>query len=206
MILEASAVYWDKEQTEAEKKALYDKDVEVNRLQRLVRKKLVSHLSGTSSSDVPYGLLLMSLVKDIERLGDYAKNLAEVPAVAAGATLPDDPIRAQLIAIRTDVEELASQAAAVFSEADRHKAQALTVRGRQVTQRCDVVVRDVAKSTYTAGEATRAVLGARFYKRIEAHLLNLLSGILMPLHKLDYYDEDVLSESLRPPPAKPKAE
>ena len=36
------------------------------------------------------------------------------------------------------------------------------------------------------------VLGARYYKRIESHLLNILSGVVMPLHKLDYYDEKVL--------------
>ena len=36
------------------------------------------------------------------------------------------------------------------------------------------------------------VLGTRYYKRIESHLLNILSGVVMPLHKLDYYDDAVL--------------
>jgi len=38
------------------------------------------------------------------------------------------------------------------------------------------------------------VLAARYYKRIESHLLNILSGVVMPLHKLDYFDEDALDE------------
>jgi hypothetical protein len=33
-------------------------------------------------------------------------------------------------------------------------------------------------------------MGARFYKRTAAHVLNVLSSVVMPLHKLDYYDED----------------
>ena len=33
------------------------------------------------------------------------------------------------------------------------------------------------------------VLGARHYKRILAHLMNVLSGVVMPLHKLDFFDE-----------------
>jgi hypothetical protein len=39
------------------------------------------------------------------------------------------------------------------------------------------------------------VMGTRFYKRIAAHVLNILSSVVMPLHKLDYYDEDLLPES-----------
>ena len=38
-------------------------------------------------------------------------------------------------------------------------------------------------------------MGARFYKRIGAHVLNVLSSVVMPLHKLDYYDEKRLAEA-----------
>ena len=38
-------------------------------------------------------------------------------------------------------------------------------------------------------------LAARFYKRIAAHVLNVLSSVVMPLHKLDYYDEKRLAEA-----------
>ncbi len=30
----------------------------------------------------------------------------------------------------------------------------------------------------------------RSYKRISGHVLNVLSSVVMPLHKIDYYDED----------------
>jgi hypothetical protein len=33
------------------------------------------------------------------------------------------------------------------------------------------------------------VLLTRFYKRIAAHLSNVLSVVVMPLHKIDYFDE-----------------
>ena len=36
------------------------------------------------------------------------------------------------------------------------------------------------------------MLATRFYKRIGAHVVNVLSSVVMPLHKLDYYDESVL--------------
>ena len=37
------------------------------------------------------------------------------------------------------------------------------------------------------------VLLTRFYKRLGAHLLNILTSVVMPLHKLDFYDERVAS-------------
>ena len=42
--------------------------------------------------------------------------------------------------------------------------------------------------------AVDLTLGSRFYKRIQGHLLNLLSAVVMPLHKLDYYDEDSIPD------------
>ena len=38
------------------------------------------------------------------------------------------------------------------------------------------------------------VLCARYYKRIGGHALNVLSAVVMPLHKVDYYDEDEIAE------------
>jgi hypothetical protein len=54
------------------------------------------------------------------------------------------------------------------------------------------LVNRIARSEYDAGTTAATILGARFYKRIAAHVLNVLSGVVMPLHKLDYYDESVL--------------
>jgi hypothetical protein len=61
-----------------------------------------------------------------------------------------------------------------------------------VTGRCDDLISRVAVSAHDASTTTTLVLGARYYKRIEAHLLNILSGVVMPLHKVDYYDERVI--------------
>ena len=40
-----------------------------------------------------------------------------------------------------------------------------------------------------------AVLGTRYYKRIGGHVLNVLSSVVMPLHKVDYDDEDEIQKS-----------
>ena len=57
---------------------IYDVDKKINDLEKDIRKKIVGHLSLQPSVDVSACLLLMSVVKDAERLGDYCKNLFEV--------------------------------------------------------------------------------------------------------------------------------
>ncbi len=191
LILEATVVYWGRAQSPEERTALYDKDVRLNKLQRRVRKHVVAQLSGPVPSNVPYGLLLMSLVKDVERIGDYAKNLTEL-AVWVEEPMPEDELSGELREITRAVESLAREAAQVFTRSDVERARELILEGRGVAKRCDDLVRGVAKSNYSAGLAVKAAVGARFLKRVDGHLLNLLTAVVMPLHKLDYYDENAM--------------
>lgn len=190
MTVKAGDLYFADSVQPDEQTKIYKTDVGVNKLERTIRRQVIAHLSlrGTSPS-LPYCLLLMSLVKDVERIGDYAKNLAEIREYHPD-TLPDDATLAQLREIRVAVEQSFAETAEVFATADRERALAMTREGRELTHRCDALVEQVARSDYNARTAVALALGARFYKRTAAHVLNVLSSVVMPLHKLDYYDED----------------
>ena len=193
MTLKAGEIYFSAEPAAPDERTqIYKSDVQVNKLQRTIRKQVIAHLSlGKDPPSLPYCLLLMSLVKDVERMGDYAKNLSEVRELHP-APLPDDQILAELQEIRRGVEAAFSASATVFETSDQERAMMLMRQGRDLTHRCDALVERVARSSYGARSATAVVLGARFYKRIGAHVLNVLSSVVMPLHKLDYYDERYL--------------
>ena len=195
MSLQAGRIYFEGSASPDERTSINKRDVDVNRLERTIRKQVISHLSlrGTSAS-LPYCLLLMSLVKDVERLGDYAKNLAEIPEYFPGP-LPDDDIVGELREIRVGVESTFAATWEVFESSDHERAVALIREGRERGRRCDALVARVARSDYDAGTATAVVMGTRFYKRIGAHVLNILSSVIMPLHKLDYYDETEINPS-----------
>jgi phosphate transport system protein len=171
---------------------LRKRDVQINMVEREIRKQVITHLTiNKDPGDVPYCLLLMSIVKDVERLGDYAKNLAQIRD-DGGAPIPDDANGVELHVIRSAAEATFGVLSEVFATSDSKRAVRLIQEGRKINRRCDELVAKVARSTYDAATTTSMVLGTRYYKRIESHLLNILSGIVMPLHKLDYYDEKVL--------------
>lgn len=187
--IQAGEIYFGKAASPDERTQIYKWDVKVNKLERAIRKQVIAHLSvrGNTAS-LPYSLLLMSLVKDVERIGDYAKNLSEVVELHSGP-LPDDEIVAELREIRSGVEGAFAVTADVFASSDRERAVELIREGRDLTHRCDALVQRIAGSSHDAGITTALVLGTRFYKRIGAHAINILSSVVMPLHKLDYYDE-----------------
>ena len=193
----AGKIFFSKPPSPEERTAIYKQDVKVNKLERKIRKQVIAHLTVAGNfADVPYSLLLMSLVKDVERIGDYSKNLAEVLDVS-GAVLPDDETVAELREIREGVESTFEAVAEVFAKSDEDGAVELIRQGRDTNHRCDALISRIAKSDYDAATTVAVTLATRFYKRIGSHLLNILSGVVMPLHKLDYYDEKVLAEPRR---------
>ena len=172
---------------------IYEQDVQVNTLQRKIRKQVIAHLSiHASAPDLPYCQLLMSLVKDVERLGDYAKNVSEIADIIDGP-LPEDELCAEFQEIRMGVETAFAATSDVFERSDTERAMELTRQGQDIARRCDMLIERIAHSCHDANTVTSLILGTRYYKRIGGHVLNILSGVTMPLHKLDYYDEDAVT-------------
>jgi len=171
---------------------IYKQDVEVNKLERSVRKRVVAHLSlHANRMDLPYCLFLVGLVKDVERIGDYAKNISEVSDFYQGP-LPDDPLVNELREIRNGVEEMFQSASQIFSTEDREQAVSFISNGRNLAHRADALIVRIAHGDYSSGVTTALVLGTRYYKRVGGHVINVLSSVVMPLHKVDFFDEDEL--------------
>ncbi len=192
MTLAGGEIFFGSETSPEARTAVFKKDISVNKLERKIRKRVVAHLSLQGrTGDLPYCLLLMSLVKDVERIGDHATNLAEISEFHSDP-LPEDKITKELKEIRKEVETILAATADVFKTSDRERAIDAISDAKNIQKRCDTLIVSIAQSAYTAREATVIALGARFYKRISGHVHNIMSAVVMPLHKLDYYDEKEL--------------
>ena len=170
------------------KKKIYEIDKTVNLLQKNIRKRIVEHLSLRPTVDVPACLLLMSVVKDAERLGDYSKNLYEV------TELVRKPIDRSAFSpyfgdVDKDILTLFKQTKEAFIEADRTKAESSWDHEHRLAIRCDRIVKQVAKSNLSVNEAVCFALIARYFERIVAHLVNIATSVILPLSDLDYFDE-----------------
>jgi len=190
MSIAAGHIFFGESRGDAETKRIHERDAEVNALERTIRRQVVTHLAVPGNqADTPYSLLLMSLVKDVERLGDYAKNLSELAEIRP-EPIPPGPALDELQAIRRGVEHTFQSASEVFAQSDQDQAIELIRHGREMARRCDRLVFAVGHSDYDAGTTTALILGTRYYKRIGGHVLNVLSSVVMPLDRVDYYDEN----------------
>jgi phosphate uptake regulator len=190
MTLAAGKIYFGQAGSPSDRSRIYEMDVQVNQLERTIRRQVVAHLSMPDNYvDVPYCLLLMSLVKDIERIGDYSKNLSEVEDICP-VSLPEDEIQDELLQIRHGVEDVLRSVTHILDTSDSEQALDSVRRGREIVRRCKLLLRRVADCNCEACVTTAHVLGCRYYKRIGGHAVNVLSSVIMPLHKIDYYDEE----------------
>ncbi len=160
MIVEAGDIFFGKKALPSDRTRIYEQDQEVNQLERTVRKQVVAHLTFKGNSpDMPHCLLLMSLVKDVERLGDYAKNLSEVMDIWDDP-IPDDEIRQELLEIRHGVEEALLSSHEVFiSEPTRRGHSISSGRGAILLTGATRSCRELPNGSCEAGITVAQVLG-----------------------------------------------
>ena len=170
------------------KDRIYKIDREVNHLEKEIRKRIITHLSIQGNVDMPMSLILMSVVKDAERIGDYAKNLFEVTELL---TQPlDKKIFEDLFdgMDKTILREF-SETRAAFMESDKKMARNVLDIERKIVLKCDEAIEKLAKSSYSINVAVCLTLLARYFKRIAAHLANIGSSVVLPIQELDFFDE-----------------
>ena len=186
----AGTIVFDGKCSPEDRSWIYQQDVKVNQLQRDIRRRVLAHLSiSKNATDLPYCLLLVTLAKDVERIGDYSKNLAEICDFRPGP-LPEDGVGVELREIRAGVEEAFAHLANVLEQSDRERALELIRRGQSLAQQCKGLITKIANSNYDSATVAALTLGTRYYKRVGGHVLNILTSVVMPLHKVDYFDEE----------------
>ena len=168
------------------RKDLFATDRRINQTEQVLRRKLVVHGSVHGAVHFPSLLVLMSVAKDAERIGDYAKNVFDLAVVKPW--LGDDEQRSELVALKDEISRLLVRARGLYEREDTDSARAFLGECDRIEDHCDAITR-AALQVETPNCAGLA-LAARYFKRITSHTSNIVTALVMPLDKLDFYDED----------------
>ena len=160
----------------------------INRAQQEVRRALMVHATVHDPVDLPQVLTYMSVVKDVERVGDYAKNLYDLAKYGVDFEAAADG--EELLAYSDAVGKLIADAAEVFSDRDVEQANRLIEKADGFLDEYDDNVKAAYNSEGPASDAVARALYFRYLKRITAHVMNLMTSLVMPVDRLDYYDEE----------------
>ncbi len=169
-------------------KPLYAKDKQINEIERNIRERIITHLTVGHSEDLGACLVLMSVVKDAERIGDYCKNLFEVARFYQSEYTRTEYAQ-PLGEIRDCVKPLFAKSRKAFADAEASTAYAVLEEASTITKRCDQLIRQLLSvhDQIAPDEAVAYVLLARFYKRVTAHLANIATSVVSPVPMLDYH-------------------
>jgi phosphate uptake regulator len=171
-------------------KSIKLRDEEINQYHRDIRKKVVTHYSVSKDvTNINSGLVLINMVVDIERVGDYTKNILDL-AKHYPKKLRSEKISEDLRIIEQAVIERFQNTVKAVEEMDEIAAKELIKSYRSdLGKLSDNLVASSISGDLKIGEehmASSMVLYARYLKRIGAHLKNITSVVINPFESIGY--------------------
>ena len=171
-------------------KSIKQRDTDINKYQRDIRKKVVTYYSISKDvTNLDSGLVLINMVVDIERIGDYTKNILDLakyhPKKFVSEKISDD-----LRVVEKAVIERFGNTIKAVEEMDEEVAKELIKSYRSdLGKLSDNLVASSISGKLQIGEEHKAssmVLYARYLKRIGAHLKNITSVVVNPFESIGY--------------------
>ncbi|MDX1468119.1 MAG: PhoU domain-containing protein [Acidimicrobiia bacterium] len=161
-------------------------DKDLNKTERAIRRELLIH--GTvrgAETDLGLMLVYMAVAKDIERIGDYCKNIWNLAQMGINFAGADD--HRELQKHRERVAELIELSLSAFGNQDADAVHELIPAIRDDTRHYDDHLVQFVRSDRPGSYAAPRALFYRYIKRISAHLANTLTSVVMPVDRLDFY-------------------
>jgi len=171
-------------------KSIKQRDTDINEYHRDIRKKVVTYYSISKDvTNIHSGLVLINMVVDIERVGDYTKNILDLakhyPEKLISENISDD-----LRVIERAVIGRFGDTIRAVEKMDEEIAKDLIKSYRNdLGKLSDNLVACSISGDLQIGEEHKAssmVLYARYLKRIGAHLKNITSVVVNPFESVGY--------------------
>lgn len=167
---------------------LYKMDRGLNKIQMDVRRKILEHLSINPAMDITASLILITIVVDIERLGDYSKNLVDLTH-KTNRVLKDGYFN-EIRKLRQETEPLFEKTVEVIKEKNADEAREEMQHCTELAKRCEGLLDNLFSDSLTVQDAILATLLLRYLKRIASHLKNVASSVINPFARIGYKPGD----------------
>ena len=163
-------------------------DRQINVTEIEIRRELLVHISVHGAADAGEMLVFMNMIKDLERIGDYNKNIFDL--ALEGVSFSGDEDLEQILGFRDELSSRIALMGEILDTRDEDRARAYIERGDQLRREFDGLVNELVHATAPALVAVPRALLYRFLKRVAAHCANVVTAVVMPVDRLDYFDED----------------
>ena len=163
-------------------------DRQINVTEIEIRRELLVHISVHGTADAGEMLVFMNMIKDLERIGDYNKNIFDLALEGVSFSGAED--LEQILGFRDELSSRIALMGEILDTRDEDRARAYIERSDQLRREFDGLVNELVHATAPALVAVPRALLYRFLKRVAAHCANVATAVVMPVDRLDYFDED----------------
>ena len=188
MLFEAIRVLRDSDQGDVNQE-IRAKDKLVNRYERDVRRMVMTHCTIQGAAELPSGMALISIVMDIERIGDYTKSIMDL-AVAHEKRLLVPEVDDELRSVEDTIRSRFAETIETLRSNDEESArQLLATYKEEVPRAADQIVDQIVSGnvpTVSGADAAALALYVRYLRRIGAHLKNVATSVVNPFEWIGY--------------------
>jgi len=164
-------------------------DKNMNKMEMDVRKKVFSHLAISRGQDLLTGLQLNLIISDLERVGDYTKNIGELVEMMPGKLEfgRHDETFNKVKDLALDIFDLTYKA---LEDRDEKSAHAVIRKYDLVSKTADSRIKKVVQGKELSETVEKRHVGLvlllRYMKRVCAHLKNISTSLVNPFHQIGY--------------------
>lgn len=166
---------------------LYAEDRHINRLVVEVRRTLADHLASTPAQQAGVELVYLGVITDIERIGDYSKNILDLSKMLSGP-LAASRYQRTLRRLFVSAEELFALTARALFEDDEAVGLEVMERHQVINETCEGIIAELLRDASVCGEeGIGLALTSRYFKRVSGHLKNVASTAINPYAQMGYF-------------------
>ncbi len=165
---------------------IYSVDKEINRREVKVRRLILEHIALNPQEDLVASLMLLTTISNIERIGDYSKNIFELKQKLQ-KPVNSYPFYKEAIFLYKETLNYLNNSREVIRQNDEAKAKDFIEKMYLLKTKCE---ENIDKLITAGGEPSFIVvftLYFRYLKRVVSHLINILTTITNPFELVDFY-------------------
>lgn len=177
---------------EADIQQVRRKDKRINKHQRDIRRKVMTHCTIQGGTNLPGGMILISIIIDIERIGDNAKNILDL-VQTLGSKLHVPACEEILRGVEKDIRARFEEMVQILKDHEVDRAREIMNQHREKNRHvCDNLIDDLVKgnvSGITPADSAALALYLRYLKRISAHMKNIATSVVNPFDRIGYKEK-----------------
>jgi phosphate uptake regulator len=157
-------------------------DEDLNVGERLVRRMVFQHLIVNPQQDLSTSVALLSVVHDVERIGDYAKSLVELSRWSTQGSTTPMAQSCQKLHEMVEPEFVATLKA--LRDSDEAAARQVMRDHAEVKALTDDILEQAMESDDGSREVLVYAVASRYLRRVSGHLSNVATAVINPIDQL----------------------